>query len=136
MKRKLIGWLFLLCLGGASPKIADSAVEWWKTPTPPPRDEAAKLVASLERAEGWEASVRYKIPVDCPIISKGKKSSGLIGADSRGCISVILRTWHADVEMDHGNINDCFTWSELRAIQRAGENCLRKITERALRSAQ
>lgn len=120
MKWKLFVALLLMAFGAGSPRLWDQAVAWWNTPPAPPREEAARLIASLEEAEGWTA--REKVNgFGCAFQTLAK-----------GEIAVHLHTWHADVDATKVDMSDSFTRAERRAINAAGETCLRKLTARAL----
>lgn len=124
MKRKLITALVLMALGAGSPRLCDEMTAWWNAPPTPPREEAQRLIASLEASSGWKATKCHVfLGGDQPVLQHG---------DAK----VVLRTWHANLEVGGVNINDSFTLAERRAIQRAGESCLRKLTARALTAAE
>lgn len=121
MKRKLIAGLVLMMLGGLSPKLYDGLAGWWNAPPEQPRSEAARLIESLESAQGWKVDKRV-FPGPASDYTVLKKND----------IRITLHVWRADVDINGMFINDSFTNAELRAINNAAVTCLRKLTARAM----
>ena len=119
MKRTAI-WVVMVATSMAAPLVTTRVSEWWNAPAAEPSAEAAKLIASLESGEGWELD-----------------GSDVDGRKLRhGPVVVRVQTWHADIgvrgDRENTYCNSLYTWAELAAINRAAENCQKRLITKAL----
>lgn len=110
--KKSLAISFWFTLGLTYTQWSGMVEEWYNAP---PSLEAQKLVASLNELEGWR-------------LMAGSDNPKLV----RGVTTIAPATWRADVFVSSSDCSGQFSFSDRRAINKAANICLRKLTAKAM----
>lgn len=122
-------------VGAPSPKLYDRAVDWYNAPPEPPSAEAQKLINSLNLVEGWKIG---NSTASATISNNGNPAYGKVPNLSKNNIQIILSDssmpWSqkASITVDGSDCSNQFSSGDLKALNKAGNFCVRKLTARAM----